>query len=45
MNIFKEYAAIRYSFLVIHTTLASENPLCFSDNISKEYKSNHDNWW
>ena len=42
INIHKKYTAEPYSFLVIDTTLASDNPLRFRKNILT-YNKNHDN--
>ena len=33
MNLYEEYIAKPNSFLVIDTTLASDNPLCFRKNL------------
>ena len=33
MNLYKKYTAKQYSFLVIDTTIASDNPSCFRKNI------------
>ena len=33
MNLYKKSSAEPYSFLVIDTTLASDNPLCFRENV------------
>ena len=38
------YINILCSFLVIDTTLASDNPLRFSRNFLESIKANHDNW-
>ena len=35
MNLYKKYTAKPYSFLVIDTTLPSDNPLCFRKNLLK----------
>ena len=39
INLYKKFTSKPYSFLVIDTTLASDNSLCFRKNI----KVNHDN--
>ena len=52
MNLCKKYSAkprsflviVLCSFLVIDTTLASDNPLRFSRNFLESIKANHDNW-
>ena len=41
MNLYNKSTAKPYSFLVIDTTLASDNLLSFRKNI----KTNRDNWW
>ena len=33
MNLYKKSSAEPYSFLVIDTTFASDNPLCFTENV------------
>ena len=33
MNLYQKYAAKPYSFLVIEATLASDNSLCFRENL------------
>ena len=38
MNLYEEYTAKPNSFLVIDTTLASDNPLCFRKNLL-EYRN------
>ena len=46
MNLYKKCTARPYSFLVIDTTRASDNSLCFRKNIFKKYDNmatNHDN--
>ena len=46
MNLYKKCTARPYSFLVIDTTPASDNSLCFRKNIFKKYDNmatNHDN--
>ena len=42
INIYREFTAEPYYFLVNDTTLASDNPLMFQKNIFK-YNKNHDN--
>ena len=42
INIYREYTAEPYSFLVNDTTLASDNPLRFRKILFK-YNKNHDN--
>ena len=42
-NIYKKYTNEPYSFLVIDTTLASNNPLRFRKNLCNIYNKNHDN--
>ena len=42
INIYKEFTAEPYSFLVNDTTLASDNPLRFGKLFLK-YNKNHDN--
>ena len=42
-NIYIERTAEPYSFLVIDTTLASNNPLRFRKNLFNIYNKNHDN--
>ena len=42
INIYRECTAKPYSFLVIDTTLASDNPLRFR-KLFLEYNKNHDN--
>ena len=42
-NIYRECTAESYSFLVIDTTLASNNPLRFRKNLFNIYNKNHDN--
>ena len=39
MNLYKKYTAKPYSFLVIDTTMPSDNPISFRKNLSKEYKN------
>ena len=39
MNLYKTCTVKSYSFLVLDTTLASDNPLRFSKNILQKYKS------
>ena len=39
MNLCKKYTAKPYSFLVIDTTMPSDNPISFRKNLSKEYKN------
>ena len=41
MNIYKKCTAQPYSFLVIDTTFALDNPSHFRKNI----KTSYDNWW
>ena len=44
MDLYKKLTAKPYSFLVIDTTLASDNPLLFKKNLSeKSKKINYDN--
>ena len=43
VNIYRECTAEPYSFLVIDTTLASDNPLRFRKNLFNIYNKNHDN--
>ena len=42
-NIYRKYTAEPYSFLVIDTTLSSNNPLRFRKNLFNIYNKNHDN--
>ena len=42
-NIYKECTAERYSFLVNDTTLGSNNPLRFRENLFNIYNKNHNN--
>ena len=42
INIYRECAVEPYSFLVIDTTLVSDNPLRFR-KLFLEYNKNHDN--
>ena len=42
-NIYRKYAGKPYSFLVIDTMLASNNPLRFRKNLFNIYNKNHDN--
>ena len=42
MNFYKKYIAKSYSFLIIDATLASDNPLRFGKNLTKNIKPNHD---
>ena len=42
MNLYKKYIAKSYSFLIIDATLASDNPLRFGKNLTKNIKPNHD---
>ena len=42
INIYRKCTGKPYSFLVIHTTLASDNPLRLRKNLFK-YNKNHDN--
>ena len=42
INIYKKCTAERYSFLVIDTMLASNNPLRFRKNLFNIYNKNHD---
>ena len=39
MNLYKKYTAKPYYFLVIDTTMPSDNPISFRKNLSKEYKN------
>ena len=39
MNLYKKCTAKPYSFLVLDTTLASDNSSCFRKNLLGEYKS------
>ena len=41
-NIYRECTAEPYSFLVIDTMLASNNPLSFRKNLFNIYNKNHD---
>ena len=43
VNIYRKHAAEPYSFLVIDTTLPSNNPLSFRKNLFKIYNKNDDN--
>ena len=43
INIYRKCTGKPYSFLVIGTTLASDNPLRFRKNIFNIYNKNHDN--
>ena len=43
VNIYREYTAEPYSFLVDDITLASNNPLRFRKNLFNMYNKNHDN--
>ena len=43
INIFKKCTDKPYSFLVIDTTLASDNPLRFRKTLFSIYDKNHDN--
>ena len=47
MNLYKKCTAKPYSFLVIDTTLPSDNPSRFRKNVLERIyiKVNHDNWW
>ena len=45
MNFYKKYIAKSYSFLIIDATLASDNPLRFGKNLTKNIKPNHDDLW
>ena len=42
-NIYKKYTNEPYSFLVIYTMLASNNPLRFRKTLFGIYDKNHDN--
>ena len=42
-NIYRKYTDESYSFLVIDTMLASNNPLRFRKNLFGIYNKNHDN--
>ena len=42
-NIYRKYTDEPYSFLVIDTMLASNNPLRFRKNLFNIYNKNHDN--
>ena len=42
-NIYRKYTTEPYSFLVIDTMLASNNPLRFRKNLFNIYNKNHDN--
>ena len=45
MNLCEKCTAKPYSFLVIDTTLASDNSSHFRDNLfRKNMKTNYDNW-
>ena len=43
VNIYRKCTAEPYSFLVIDTMLASNNPLRFRKNLFNIYNKNHDN--
>ena len=43
-NIYRKCTAELYSFLVIDTMLASDNPLRFGKNLFNRYNKNHDNY-
>ena len=43
MDFYKKCAAKPYSFLVIDTTLASDDPFGFGKNLLERIKTNHDN--
>ena len=44
-NIYRKCTKEQYSFLVIDTMLASNNPLRFRKNLFNIYNKNHDNKW
>ena len=46
VNLYKKYTVKPNSFLVINTTISSDNPLLFIKHLlEKNIKTNHDNWW
>ena len=42
VNIYREYTAEPYSFLINDTTLASNNPFRFRKNLFNIYNNDHD---